>query len=1441
MKVQPLTNPIPAGVLALSLCFCPMESPADYVNTYTINGITWHLSADSVTGTYYSDSANWPENVSVVFTDVSNHMFDWGVIYYNMTLTDFGYSSSGHGTDISVPAQIEWDSGGSDGVESGPLQFIASDAFYDKDSITSVNIPSTILGIRQPCFLRCSNLEAIHVFWDSLHVVEISNPSDATKYSSRYVTKDGVLYNADMTKLLKYPEGKTDRFFVVPETVTELAPYCFANTKLVAVQFLGDCPTVDSTSFSGSSCVVYRYDDTAGWPEGSYGWDEAWTGTDATVCSIPQGGERVFDGQTNRYTIVNGVLYRYLVRNGKATLEKNRQGSCIPSAFSGSVALPSEFGGFSLGKIGEEAFSGCSELTSITIPVGVSEIGQSAFAYCYHLTSITIPDGVKSIGGWAFYDCGSLPLPTVVIPDSVTHIGSCAFSGSSVMAFSVGENNPVYSSQNGLLLTKDGKTIIAGVNGDVIVPGCVTAIGEYAFYYLNTISVTIPNSVKRIDESAFYGCWKIESIVVAEDNPCYSSSNGLLLSKNGRRLIAGVNGDVTIPEGVTTIDASAFVDRLDLTSVSIPESVTNIGAAAFSQCRSLTSVVIPSGVTTLEDRVFDMCSSLASITIPNGITRIGEEAFFDCCLSSMTIPDSVGSIGKDVFRSCDVLREVSIPYAFKDVTSGWGLPDSCVVTIRNPLPLEVISAAALPRALSGGVYKQTLIARGGLQPYLWEIVNQSEWPEWLWSDDLPNNGVLSGWPSDDDIGTYSFTLRVSDAAGTSVEKTFTLEVVENPNHAPVIESWTPDAKRFTVRVGETIVFSMEASDPDGDELNIGWQLEDENGEYLHLLPIDEFGNCTFTADEEGLFEVWCWASDGFHNSSPAHSWQLSVVSADAPLVSTAFPHAVEGVYYETQLSATGGTAPYTWAMAGDSEDWIDAWLDEDGLFEWTSGGWESNRYHQFPVTVTDAEGRSSTQWISIYLESNPNERPVIDSVTPQWGYDDGSTSPIGKEIVFSVEAHDPEGEPLMFMWEFDDEPIETSGPSWTWTPGAADNGKHRLSVRCSDGERESWWQWWYFEVVSTNVLRTAIDLPTAVVRKPYSAVFSVTGGTEPCVWGGPEYEMTRETNSFAESGEAQDWAEDDESWSVSLPFSFPFYGQTYDEIWVSDNGTICLDGSFSKWQFDRGEFKSHALIAPLWADLDGALQTIYVDSSDSGQVTIRWATRHWGASSGANVIAFAATLYADGTIRFVYDGPSCYGSVGVSAGDGARFMMPVELQDISLGSGEDVVFRSATFAPGLELSFDGMVSGTPTAAGTYRIPVTVVDAEGASWSGETVLYVVEDGAPVTLTTPVPVEYAWLAGHGLGNGTSTGYEAAANAAAKNGRPVWECYVADLDPEDENDNLVADIEMVDGRPVVTILKGEKASREYETQGAPAPGGPWGKPDDGSRFFRVKVSLP
>ena len=308
---------------------------------------------------------------------------------------------------------------------------------------------------------------------------------------------------------------------------------------------------------------------------------------------------------------VDGIEWTYTVKDGKARIEEG-----LSQSATGSITIPSMLGGCPVTSIGDSAFCGCSNLTSVTIPASLTNVCRCAFS-----------------------NCGAL------------------------RSFAVDDKNAKYSSRSGLLCSKDGTTLVAGVNGDVTIPSSVANIGTYAFGRCSGLkTVEIPSSVVDIGFCAFYGCSGLKSFSVSSDNPSYSSHNGLLCSKDGAVLIAGVNGNVTIPDVVTSIGECAFQRYEELVSVAIPSSVTNIGVCAFSGCVSLLSARIPSSVRCVECQAFLGCRKMRALEISKGVTRIGEHAFFSCDeIESVTIPQGVTSIGDGTFCLCRGLKSVMMP------------------------------------------------------------------------------------------------------------------------------------------------------------------------------------------------------------------------------------------------------------------------------------------------------------------------------------------------------------------------------------------------------------------------------------------------------------------------------------------------------------------------------------------------------------------------------------------------------------------------------------------------------------------------------------------------------------------------------------------------------------------------------------------------------------
>ena len=275
--------------------------------------------------------------------------------------------------------------------------------------------------------------------------------------------------------------------------------------------------------------------------------------------------------------------------------------------------------------IGEDAFRNCDNLTSVTIGDSVTTIGEDAFYDCASLTSVTIPDSVTTIGDWAFCNCNSLT--NVTIPDSVTTIGDEAFFWcSSLTSVTIGNSVTTIGDQAfeychsltsvtipdsvttiGYAAFYDCRSLTSVTIGD-----SVTTIGKYAFYSCSSLtSVTIPDSVTTIGDSAFSGCDSLTSVTIGENVTTIGEAAFAVCSNLAefKGKFAADGGRCLIIDGVF----NAFAVGCGVTEYTIPDSVTTIGGSAFLDCFSLTSVTIPDSVMTIGDYAFGWCSSLTSV------------------------------------------------------------------------------------------------------------------------------------------------------------------------------------------------------------------------------------------------------------------------------------------------------------------------------------------------------------------------------------------------------------------------------------------------------------------------------------------------------------------------------------------------------------------------------------------------------------------------------------------------------------------------------------------------------------------------------------------------------------------------------------------------------------------------------------------------------------
>lgn len=107
----------------------------------------------------------------------------------------------------------------------------------------------------------------------------------------------------------------------------------------------------------------------------------------------------------------------------------------------------------------------------------------------------------------------------------------------------------------------------------------------------------------------------------------YPSARNIEFDKYGQ---AQNTTDYDIPDGVVTIRSKAFYKCYYVSHISIPDSVTTIEEKAFHRCSDLETLVLPASLASIGKDAFAYCVKLESVTVPAGVTSIGDYAFFNC-------------------------------------------------------------------------------------------------------------------------------------------------------------------------------------------------------------------------------------------------------------------------------------------------------------------------------------------------------------------------------------------------------------------------------------------------------------------------------------------------------------------------------------------------------------------------------------------------------------------------------------------------------------------------------------------------------------------------------------------------------------------------------------------------------------------------------------------
>jgi hypothetical protein len=308
--------------------------------------------------------------------------------------------------------------------------------------------------------------------------------------------------------------------------------------------------------------------------------------------------------------------------------------------------------------------------------------------------------------------------------------------------------------------------------------------------------------------------------------------------------------------------------------------------------------------------------TISTTSLPNGqagvaysqtLAATGGTGAFTWQLTAGTLPAGLTlTASSGLISGTPTLPVTATPLTFKVTDSGSPVQTATANPTLTIVPAVLtITTASLPNGVQGVAYSQTLAATGGTGAYTWQLT----------SGTLPTgltltaaSGLISGTPSAV-VSATPLTFKVTDSGSTAQNASANLTLTITP---PTLSITTTSLA--TGAVGSPYTQTLAATGGTG---SYSWQVVSgtlPTGLVLHAATGQISGTPTAAAN---LTPIGFKATD---SGSPAQTatatLTMTIVALNLSITTTSLPGGIAGVPYSAQVTATGGTAPYTWVASG---------------------------------------------------------------------------------------------------------------------------------------------------------------------------------------------------------------------------------------------------------------------------------------------------------------------------------------------------------------------------------------------------------------------------------------------------------------------------------------------------------------------------------------------
>ncbi len=555
---------------------------------------------------------------------------------------------------------------------------------FQGSGLTNIEIPATVTVIEYQAFYQCRDLTEVTLN-EGLETIGYS----AFEYSG--ITS------------VTIPESVTT--WEISTSADPNGSYAFANcTSLEKVTFQEGLTSIGSYAFEGCS------------------------NSNFTTITIPESMEEIGDGAFSGCSSLASLIYNakacisfgenvFLNCGALTTLTIGTTVQVLPKAFDElthlvtinynptyeSVTIKDSDGTeVDLSTNQKSLFVNATGLTTVTIGEGVVNLPDYIFASCT-VKEVTINSSnnvLSSIGDYVFYNCSSLQTVTK-LQTSITTLGTHIFDGCTQLTAVEGFTDleiteiPAYTFNNcqKLLLTSLPSTVqkiddyafynchkigTSESDNDIefVFKNNLNYIGEYAFYYCNGItSLKIEGNITHIGYEAFYYI-PIQTLTIGEnvrilsyglhDEKAMSNVETFNYNAINAKVYTVNNYEVTDDEAT-----SCMFNLNDLTTVNIGSSVESIPAYIFKGMRNITSDIdIPESLKSIGQSAFQDCEQIEHVNyLENSqLTKIENSTFASCyALEAISFPDKLETIDDAAFENCSSLTSIHIPGSVSNI------------------------------------------------------------------------------------------------------------------------------------------------------------------------------------------------------------------------------------------------------------------------------------------------------------------------------------------------------------------------------------------------------------------------------------------------------------------------------------------------------------------------------------------------------------------------------------------------------------------------------------------------------------------------------------------------------------------------------------------------------------------------------------------------------